>query len=160
MTTSEWLLLLCTRSIFGVKAVELAGIVVDTTYRGARLASTLLHGYITSKKPGYMTAYTRNPRVVSLLHSHGGAYPLARDDDMRAIAQAMPFAETIDGVTYHINRYGDSGLYGMNDPADTPLQNDTLPLKERFPELQHPGTALVVAMNASNPYETMKGGDR
>lgn len=95
---------------------------------------------------------------MSLLDGHGGAYPLTHhNDDTATTAQTMPFAETINGVTYHINRYGDNGLYGINDPAERPLRNDTIALKDRFHGLRHPGTALVVAISAKNLPETIKG---
>lgn len=42
-------------------------------------------------------------------------------------------------------RYGQEGLYGVSDPANRNLRGDNISLKERFPELSNPGSALVLA---------------
>lgn len=57
----------------------------------------------------------------------------------------MESSELIDGVAYHIGRYGRNGLYGANDPASRYLKGDDIALKERYSKLSDPGSALVLA---------------
>ena len=97
----------------------------------------------------YVTSYSRNPSIPSLMQAcYKQTFPLYEDDGLRTVSLEMPGAQDIDGVTYHVNRYGDSGLYGVNDPADRSLRNEEIPFKEKYAGLLHPGTALVIVSRA------------
>ena len=129
----------------GNLAVELVGIVVDPKCQGRGFGGQLLAHYVSSEQPDYLTAYTRNPSTVGLLNHYNGAFPLNRDEELALMAENMNGAELVDGVAYHIGRYGQDGLYGVNDPANRSLKGDGMSLKERFPRLSDPGSALVLA---------------
>lgn len=68
-----------------------------------------------------------------------------RIKELELLAGSMNGAEFVDGVAYHVGRYGQEGLYGVSDPANRNLRGDNISLKERFPELSNPGSALVLA---------------
>jgi len=132
-------------SCIGSLAVELVGIAIEPKYQGRGFGGRLLAHYVSSEQPDYLTAYTRNPSTVGLLNRYNGTFPLNRDEELALMAENMNGAELVDGVAYHIGRYGQDGLYGVNDPANRSLKGDNTPLKERFPKLSDPGSALVLA---------------
>ena len=76
---------------------------------------------------------------------HYASYPKHRHlPKLAEVVAMMDNATVIDGVAYHINRYGDGGLYGVNDPAER-IDSDTgKSYKDVYPELQHQGTALLL----------------
>ena len=132
-------------SCIGSLAVELVGIAIEPKYQGRGFGGRLLAHYVSSEQPDYLTAYTRNPSTVGLLNRYNGTFPLNRDEELALMAENMNGAELVDGGAYHIGRYGQDGLYGVNDPANRSLKGDNTPLKERFPKLSDPGSALVLA---------------
>lgn len=132
-------------SCIGSLAVELVGIAIEPKYQGRGFGGRLLAHYVSSEQPDYLTAYTRNPSTVGLLNRYNGTFPLNRDEELALMAENMNGAELVDGVAYHIGRYGQDGLYGVNDPANRSLKGDNMPLRERFPKLSDPGSALVLA---------------
>lgn len=129
----------------GSLAVELVGIAIEPKYQGRGFGGRLLAHYVSSEQPDYLTDYTRNPSTVGLLNRYNGTFPLNRDEELALMAENMNCAELVDGVAYHIGRYGQDGLYGVNDPANRSLKGDNMPLRERFPKLSDPGSALVLA---------------
>lgn len=129
----------------GGAAIELVGIVIDPKYQGHGLGSELLADFVENQNPDFLTAYTRNPSTVGLLNHYNGTYPLNRVSRLEQIASEMSGAELIDGAIYHVGRYGNDGLYGINDPAERSLRGDNIPMKERFQQLNEPGNALVLA---------------
>ena len=152
--------------VFGDRAIELGGIVArpDSQMRG--VGQLMLQAYMRSVEQNLITAHTRNPAILRMLANVCGrasVYPLNStgfvgpdynfvgritnhpDSD---VARSIPHT-TVDGrdVAYHVNRYGDDGLYGplSDDPADRPAHKGSpTTLKERYPGLEHKGTALVV----------------
>ena len=112
----------------------------------------MLRSYMKGRSGAeYVTSYSRNPSIPSLMQAcYEQTFPLYEDDELRALSFEMHGAQNIDGITYHVNRYGDSGLYGVNDPADRSLRNDEVPFKEKYTGLLHPGTALVIVSRAVN----------
>jgi hypothetical protein len=55
----------------------------------------------------------------------------------------MENATIIDGIAYHSNRYGERGLYGIDDPAERIHQQTGIRFMDAYPPLQHKGTALI-----------------
>jgi hypothetical protein len=134
--------------VFGNRATELTGIIVRSSYQAKRIGSRMLHAYVAANDPTYITAHTRNPALlVMLAHSCGGeqnVYPLNNLTEHSALALQIPAAtQAADGTVYHINRYGEAGQYGGQDPADC-CYGGIVSLKQRFTELEQPGNALVV----------------
>ena len=82
-------------------------------------------------------------------------FPLRQEEQLRSISLLMPNAQDIDAVTYHVNRYGKEGLYGTHDPAERSLRGELVPFKEKYPELAHPGTSLVIV--SRNTTENREG---
>ena len=138
----------CTGAVFGDRAIELSGIVVNPQAQAHGLGLEMLQSYL---KPGhdaaFITAYSRNPAVFRLFEKHHHAsYPKHQTDaELASIAAEMPNATIVNNVTYHINRYGADGLYGNNDPAERIDKTTGRPYKETYPLLDDPGTALVLA---------------
>ena len=136
-----------TQSAWGGVAIELVGIAVKPEFQGRGLGGAMVNSFSKQcgESPDFITAYTRNPSTVGILHHFGGAYPLNSDHELISVANAMPEASEINGTVYHIGRYGNKGLYGGYDPADRSLRGDRIPMKERFSELKNKGSALIVA---------------
>lgn len=132
-------------SCIGGLAIELVGIVVEPQYQGRGFGGRLLAHYVDNNQPDYLTAYTRNPYTVGILNQYNGTFPVNSSEKLKSIAGDMEGSELIDGVAYHIGRYGQNGLYGANDPAGRCLRGDDIALKERFSKLSDPGSALVLA---------------
>lgn len=144
------MVLLVSRSIgavFGGRAVELAGRVIRPEHQANGVGKTMLQDYLSAYQPNNLVTYTRNPAVLKMLGSIAQKiYPLHTDDELQVLASQMPHAETDElGVTYHINRYGEAGLFQGFDPADLSLDPEHPPLKEVFGRLKNIRNALVVA---------------
>lgn len=107
----------------------------------------MLEQYVHTNNPSFLTTYTRNPSVLKMMRTVAkDIYPDSYDDELSALAEEMPGASRgEDGVIYHVDRYGEGGLFKDFDPADHPLSPGELPLKSRFLELQNVRSALVVA---------------
>lgn len=149
MTTNDWLLLRYIGAVFGKTAIELAGRVVHPDYQAQGIGTQLLREYVDHTHASLLTTYTRNPSVLRMLADVAGqqsVYPLTHDDTLRQAALAMPYASVDSGGNiYHINRYGENGLFGEGDPADRAVHGSSMPLKQQFPGLAHIGNALVAA---------------
>ncbi len=143
----KWLLLPCTGDVFGDRAVELSGIVVDPELQAKGLGLEMVRSYLQPYHDAtFLMAYSRNPAIHRLFEQyHHAPYPHQNSNPklVEAVAE-MPNASIVDGVAYHLNRYGENGLYGVNDPADRIDRTTGLKFKERYPGLQHKGTALVL----------------
>lgn len=145
-TTSAWLVSPCTDDVFGGRAIELAGRVIRPDYQGQGIGASLLGRFVETHQPSLLTTYTRNPSVLKMMRTVAPeVYPATSDDELQELATEMPFS-TLDtqGVAYHIDRYGEGGLFQGFDPADYPLDGP-IPLKESYPGLQNIRSALVVA---------------
>jgi hypothetical protein len=127
----------------------------------------MIHTYMQSGVGDTITCHTRNPAILRMLArvccGEHRVYPLnvGLGDCLDSFFYAdgmepntsMHTVHNIPGTTigpdfvaYHVNRYGEEGLYGplSGDPADKP--SGSFPrLKDRFPGLRNRGTALVVA---------------
>ncbi len=104
----------------------------------------LMH-LVEQQKPEILTTYTRNPHVIRMLaRVCDTIYPLVGDENLRDLALKMEHASLAD-VAYHIDRYGEDGLFRGEDPADRPLIVGDAPLKKRFTGLVSVRNALVVA---------------
>ena len=87
----------------------------------------------------HLTAYTRNPKLLRVM----GAVAKQRDTLIRPSIN-LPYATEHDGISYHIDRYAPTGLYGSFDPADDEYNGQVL--KHRAVLLEDPNNALVVAV--------------
>lgn len=160
-----------TGEVFGGFAVELSGIVVRPDAQGHGVGPKMLKAYMRSAEQDHITAYTRNPALLSILAKSCGYYsvyplniPRSEEELLMAatsvfppypherMAALLPHA-TIgeDGVAYHVNRYGGEGLYGelSDDPADRPFGDSMATLKEVYPRLKDKGTALIAVAKYS-----------
>ena len=73
-------------------------------------------------------------------------YPCIPDEELRQFAAGFENATLCgDGVTYHIDRYDEAGLFGLFDPAEQTIGTNGLSMKQQFPGLQSVRNALVVA---------------
>ena len=111
----------------------------------------MLEQYVHANNPPFLTTYTRSPSVLKMMRTVANdIYPDNYDDELYALAREMPGAsQREDGAIYHIDRYGEGGLFKDFDPADHPLSPGEPPLKSRFLELQNVRSALVVAARIS-----------
>ncbi|HSX36213.1 MAG TPA: hypothetical protein VLH84_04745 [Patescibacteria group bacterium] len=112
------------------------------------IGAQMLADYMRLTNPELVFAHTRNPAILRLLAAACGGeeavYPLNNSRQHAELALQIPGASVeSDGVVYHVNRYGNTGLYGMSDPAERQF-GASASLKERFPGLNEVGTALVV----------------
>lgn len=107
----------------------------------------MLRRFIQDHEPRYLTTYTRNPSILKMISGISSElYPLQSSYELSALASEMPYASfDTNGVAYHVNRYGEGGLFSGFDPADLPLDNDRQPLKEQFSGLRNIRSALVIA---------------
>lgn len=146
ITTSS-LVLPCTDAVFGGKAIELAGRVVHPDFQAYGIGSLMLKDFVQHHSADSLTTYTRNPAVLRMIqHVARDIYPKTIVTDLQDIATQMSYAHTDkDGTTYHFNRYDEGGLYQTDDPADKPLIDGGISLKEQFPRLGNIRHALVVA---------------
>lgn len=115
------------------------------SYQNQGIGTQLLKRLVADEKPDYLTTYTRNPSVLRMMsHVAAALYPIASDEKLRALAGAQPHATDLDTV-YHVDRYGEGGLFHGTDPADRPLIDGGVSLKEQFEGLVSVRNALVVA---------------
>lgn len=96
-------------------------------------------------QPEYLVTYTRNPSVLKMIASiTDSVYPFEQEESLRNVALAMEGAELgDDGVTYHVDRYPEGGLYGTKDPAETIFDGSKKALRDRFQGLVNPRSALI-----------------
>lgn len=118
---------------------------VHPAYQGHGIARTMLHQYIDQAQPAFLTTYTRNPSILRMLrHVSDDIYPLVDDLMLRNMAAMMDHASQRD-VIYHLDRYGEEGLFRGTDPADGSLDEGEVSLKQQYAELASVRHALVVA---------------
>ncbi len=142
---SKWLHLPWSGDVFGNSAIELAGRVVHPEYQSQGIATELLKRLVEEEKPTYLTTYTRNPAILHMMARVSETlYPTSQDDTLQTIARTVPHATEVDGISYHFNRYDESGLFLGTDPADRPFGANNISLKEQFKYLQSIRNALVV----------------
>ena len=142
---NTWLVSPSIGAVFGGRAIELAGRVIRPDYQGQGIGAALLGQFVEAHQPSLLTTYTRNPSVLKMMRTVApDVYPATNDHELRELAAEMPFSMLdTQGVAYHIDRYGEGGLFQGFDPADYPLDG-AIPLKESYPGLQNIRSALVV----------------
>ena len=114
-------------------------------YQNQGIGTQLLKKLVADERPDYLTTYTRNPSVLRMMSRVAAAlYPIASDEELRALAEAQPHATDL-GAFYHVERYGEGGLFHGADPADRPFSDGGVSLKEQFEGLVSVRNALVVA---------------
>lgn len=136
-----------TGHVFGERAIELAGRVVLPELQGAGIGTNLLEDFIKNQPVSVLTTYTRNPSVLRMIRAvSSSVYPLDDELELQAMAAAMDHAslDSSTGVTYHLHRYGEEGLFKGFDPAERSCES-SMPLKQRFTGLMSVRNALVVA---------------
>jgi hypothetical protein len=80
----------------------------------------------------------------------GNTYPLTSTPELEEVAGIMPGAETgSDGFRYHFDRYGDTGLYGISDPAERVFGSRQERFMDAYSGLGHVGNALVIVAHIS-----------
>ncbi len=132
--------------VFGGRAIELAGRVIKPEYQGSGIGSAMLKKFVHEYRPAVLTTYTRNPSIIKMIHTISKeVYPIVKDDTLRYMATEMPYAQGVNSVVYHINRYDEAGLFQGFDPAERPILTNGQPLKEQFLQLQNIRSALVIA---------------
>lgn len=95
--------------------------------------------FIRQQPADHLTAYTRNPKLLRLLGD------VARLEDVLARSSIeLPNATENGGLTYHLDRYAPTGLYGSFDPADDEYNGQVL--KHRAVLLDNPNNALAVSV--------------
>lgn len=107
----------------------------------------MLRQFVEDYQPKYLTTYTRNPSVLKMISSVSSElHPLQNDSELHALASEMPHASLDDNsIAYHVDRYGEGGLFQGFDPADSSLRHGKQSLKEQFPGLLNIRSALVIA---------------
>lgn len=139
MSHSLWL-----GDVFGGRALELAGRVVHPRYQRQGVASYMLEELVASERPGYLATYTRNPAIIKMMQRQSDEiYPLHDDASLRMMALNMDDASELD-VVYHIDRYGEQGLFVGEDPACRPAEDGDRALKQRFDGLMSVRNALII----------------
>ena len=142
LSASQW----C-GAAFGGKALELVGRVVHPKYQRRGIATIMLEDLVQSEQPEFLSTYTRNPSIVRMIqHVSSELYPVQHDDILQDLASEMPFAEARENIFYHINRYDDyeEGLFVGSDPADSPLKQNGLSLKQQYRALTDARNALII----------------
>lgn len=123
--------------------LELAGRAVHPHYQRDGVASRMLDDLILRENPDTLTTFTRNPHIVRMLAKKCmSIYPLSSDTDLEEIA--IRLGDRMGSAVYHMNRYGEAGLYGDNDPARGPFGANGESFAQYFPYLHDPSNALVV----------------
>lgn len=137
----------CTGDYFGDSALELSGTVVAPKYQQAfGVGTRMLSDAIQALHPEFIFAHTRNPAILRLMGRFcAPLIPDTYDKYLQDLAlDYSPEAQVIDNVAYHVNRYGEDGLYNGFDPAERVYGTSGVTLKERLHGLNDIGTALVV----------------
>lgn len=105
----------------------------------------MLQQLIATSVPELLITYTRNPRILRMVARTASAlYPVDDDSQLTELATSLPNVTMVDGVAYHLNRYGEQGLFRGEDPASRPFHPDGIPLKQQFTELISVRNALAV----------------
>ncbi|MCA9340692.1 MAG: hypothetical protein KDA17_07280 [Candidatus Saccharibacteria bacterium] len=92
-----------------------------------------------------MSTFTRNPSILRMMaHVASILYPIQQSDTLRSLAALHPSTTLIGGIAYHIHRYGESGLFFGEDPADRLYGASGVSLKKQFDGLKSVRNALVV----------------
>lgn len=108
----------------------------------------MLDAFLSGHPIDYLATYTRNPAVIRMIgHAAGSLYPLNDDPTLRQMAEQMEHATMVGGAAYHINRYGEDGLFQGEDPANLAFATMPTPLKSRYEGLQSVRNALIVTAN-------------
>jgi hypothetical protein len=143
----SWLHSPPTGDYFGNRGVELAGIIIDPALQNHQVGPDMVRIFIDQFTPDTMTAYTRNPGVLRILGNVSSRHDVLTNENPEEIAEQLAYASVHNGILYHIDRYGPSGLYGSYDPADRVYNKRVL--KERAVLLQNPNNALAVSVDIS-----------
>lgn len=137
---------LCTGDVFGGTAIELAGRVVEPTHQKTGLGTFMLEDFIATNDPQYLMTYTRNASIVKMIQRvASGVFPIEKDEALGDMASSMNNAAVHDGAAYHMNRYGDDGLFGGEDPATRTFDGEHGRLIDEFAQLASVRNALIVA---------------
>src|SRR5688572_1011755 len=146
--------LLVSRSIeavVGGRAIELTGQVITPARQGEGIGRHMTDEFLDKQPTEFMTAYTRNPALIKMMSGVAiSLYPLDNDRSLQEMASYMPHATVQGDATYHIDRYGNDGLFQGSDPAKNRLATAPQTLVERFTELKNIRTALVIASRINN----------
>lgn len=125
---------------------------VHPDYQQYGIGSRLLDTYISENLPSELITYTRSPAIIRMLSRVATSiYPLEYSEDARYKARLLSSDTSLEfGVTYQLERYPESGLFGGSDPADLSFDETGESLKERFPGLVSKRAALVVLATLNN----------
>lgn len=112
---------------------------------------------VVAQSVGYgryeMIACSRSPKIAKLLNKISTeVVPLDADTRLHELAVSMPYATDVDGVAYHLGRYGEEGLYAEDDPAMHPIRHGDSVFAHLYPELQDVRNALVMASRIRRDY--------
>ena len=131
---------------FGGRTIELAGRVIHPDRQNEGIGAAMLGDFLTTHRPELLTTYTRNPAILKMIgRSSLSIFPLEQNTELAITAADMPNATVVNGITYHLNRYGEGGLFQAGDPAESSIATPPLPLNQVFPLLLNQRHALVVA---------------
>lgn len=125
---------------------EWMGGIVLPSHQSGGLMTRLLAAQCFGYDRHDLVACTRSPKIARMLGKiSSDVVPIDTNHHLHELAMSMPYATEVDGVAYHIGRYGEEGLYGDDDPASQPLHKGEVPFSQRFPELQDVRNSLVLA---------------
>lgn len=142
------------RDNFGGRAIELAGRVVDPEHQREGIGRNLLETFLLEHQTELLTTYTRNPAVINMIRSVASGLSLDGDEfELQEVASAVPHATTINGVSYHLNRYDEGGLFKGDDPANGTIATPPVPLKNYYKELQDVRNALAIAARVQERFQ-------
>lgn len=142
------------RDNFGGRAIELAGRVIDPERQREGIGSNLLETFLLTHRTELLTTYTRNPAVINMIRSVTSGLSLDNDElELQHIASAMPHATTVRGVSYHLNRYDEGGLFKGDDPAQSTIATPPIPLNDYYKELQDVRNALAIAASVQERFQ-------
>jgi hypothetical protein len=115
----------------------------------------MLDEFIDQHPTETLTTYTRNPHILTMIgRIASNVYPLTENMYLQELATEMQGATVGHGAVYHLNRYGEQGVFRGGDPAEGTSASYPKRLNERFTKLTDVRHALVVA--ASLPKETRR----
>ena len=134
-----------TRDVFGGRAIELAGIIVDPHDQKHGLGLYLVRHFVEQYQHEKLLTYTRNPGILRIVGEVSGTSDVLEHSNPELIADLLPQTAIDNGIIYHLDRYTPTGLYEGFDPADR-LYNGQI-LKQRARLLQNPNHALAVVVN-------------
>lgn len=134
------------RVVFGDRALELGGIVILPEYQQRGIGVEMIRRAVNATDAELLSAFTRNPAILKAMSRvTRNLYPLMDSPELNRLALEIgaPDAVQVGDAVYQVSRYGDEGLYRGFDPAERPIQ-EGMSLKQRYPELERIGAALVV----------------